>query len=139
MTLLYILTLFNTIAICLIILNKYALSKYSLFITTTKLTYSQKTIEYKLWYSRKLSNSYAKESTVLFTLKLCNTKKAIVYDELQYMLLIDSKENLEHHVRHSLSWLNNVEDVMQYHEDFKSINSKINFDAIINNKIQQLS
>jgi hypothetical protein len=70
-----------------------------------------------------LSNSYAKESTVLFTLKLCNTKKAIVDDELQYMLLIDDKENLEHHVRHSLSWLNNVEDVMQYHEDFKSINS----------------
>jgi hypothetical protein len=86
-----------------------------------------------------LSNSYAKESTVLFTLKLCNTKKAIVDDELQYMLLIDSKENLEHHVLKSLSWLNNVEDVMQYHEDFKSINSKIDFDAIINNKIKQLS
>ena len=139
MKLLYILTLFNIIAIYLIILNKYVLSKYSLFITTAKLTYSQKTIEYKLWYSRKLSNSYAKESTVLFTLKLCNAKKAIVADELQYMLLIDSKENLEHHVLKSLSWLDNVEDVMQYHEDFKSINSKINFDAIINNKIQQLS
>ena len=139
MKFLYILTLFNIIAIYLIILNKYVLSKYSLFITTAKLTYSQKTIEYKLWYSRKLSNSYAKESTVLFTLKLCNTKKAIVDDELQYMLLLDSKENLEHHVLKSLSWLDNVEDVMQYHEDFKSINNKIDFDAIINNKIQQLS